>query len=90
MGTAFRRPSTRVAAVIIFLLCYPVLAWRIAEFADGLTESLLLGLLAVLLVAAVVQTWRFAVVLRPDGVLVRNSWRDHYLPWVRSGASTAR
>ena len=81
MGTTFRRPSARVAAVIIAVLCYPLLAWRIAEFTDGLVASVLMGLLAALLVLTVVQTWRFAVVLRPDGVLVRNSWRDHFLPW---------
>jgi hypothetical protein len=82
MGTTtFRRPSARVAVVIISVVSYFVLAFRIGEFADGLTEDVLIGLLAGLMVAAVFQTWRLAVVLRSDGVLVRNSWRDRFLPW---------
>ena len=81
MGTTFRRRSARVAVVIIAVFAYPLLAWRVGEFADGIAETGLLGLLAGLVVAAVFQTWRLGVVLRPDGVLVRNSWRDHFLPW---------
>jgi hypothetical protein len=82
MGTTtFRRPSARVAAVIISVVAYFVLAFRIDEFADGPTQSVLTGLLGGVLVALVIQTWRLAVVLRSDGVLVRNSWRDRFLPW---------
>ncbi|WP_045318493.1 PH domain-containing protein [Lentzea aerocolonigenes] len=79
--TTFRRPSARVAIVIISVVVYFVLAFRIDEFADGLTQNVLTGLLVSLLAAMVVQTWRLAVVLRSDGVLVRNSWRDRFLPW---------
>ena len=67
--------------MIISVFVYFILMFRIDEFADGLTENVLTGLLVGLLVAMVVQTWRLAVVLRPDGVLVRNSWRDRFLPW---------
>jgi len=82
MGTTtFRRPSTRVTAVIILAVAYFILVFRIAEFADGLTRYVLTGLLGALIVASVFQTWRLAVVLKPDGVLVRNSWRDRFLPW---------
>ncbi|KJK33085.1 hypothetical protein UK23_47660 [Lentzea aerocolonigenes] len=67
--------------MIISVVVYFVLAFRIDEFADGLTQNVLTGLLVSLLAAMVVQTWRLAVVLRSDGVLVRNSWRDRFLPW---------
>jgi Bacterial PH domain len=77
----FRRPSVRVAIVIISVVVYFVLLFRIDEFADGLTRDVLTGLVFGLLVALVTQTWRLAVVLRSDGVLVRNSWRDQFLRW---------
>ena len=67
--------------MIISVVVYFVLAFRIDEFADGLTQNVLTGLLVGLLVAMVVQTWRLAVVVRPDGVLVRKSWRDRFLRW---------
>ena len=79
--TTFRRPSARVAIVIISVVVYFLLAFRIDEFADGLVQNVLTGLLVGLLAALVIQTWRLAVVLRSDGVLVRNSWRDRFLPW---------
>lgn len=51
------------------------------EFADGPAQNVLTGALVGLLLTLVIQTWRLAVVLRPDGVLVRNSWHDRFLPW---------
>ncbi|HUQ57550.1 PH domain-containing protein [Lentzea sp.] len=82
MGTTtFRRPSTRVAVLIISVIAYLVLVFQIEELVDGPVQNVLIGLLIGLLVMAVLQTWRLAVVLRPDGVLVRNSWRDRFLPW---------
>ena len=79
--TTFRRPSARVAVVIIAVIAYFVLSFRIYDLADGLVEDFLAALLFALLAVAVIQTWRLAVVLKPDGVLVRNSWRDRFLPW---------
>jgi hypothetical protein len=67
--------------VIISVVVYFVLAFRIDGLADGLTQHALTGLLLGLLVATVLQTWRLAVVVRSDGVLVRNSWRDQFLRW---------
>ncbi|MFI6098502.1 PH domain-containing protein [Lentzea sp. NPDC051213] len=81
MGTTFRRPSARLTAVIIFVIAYPLVSWRITQNVDAPFDSILIGLFAALVVAGLWQTWRLAVTLRPDGVLVRNSWRDHYLPW---------
>ncbi|MDX8144307.1 PH domain-containing protein [Lentzea sp. BCCO 10_0061] len=79
--TTFRRPSARVAVVIIAVIAYFVLSFRIYDLADGLVEDVLAALLFVLLAVAVLQTWRLAVVVRSDGVLVRNSWRDQFLRW---------
>ncbi|MFJ5987995.1 PH domain-containing protein [Lentzea sp. NPDC092896] len=79
--TTFRRPALRVSVLVISVLGYFVLAFRIYDVADGLAANALLGLLIGLLTAAVIQTWRLAVVVRSDGVLVRNSWRDQFLRW---------
>ena len=79
--TTFRRPSARVAVVIIAVIAYFVLSFRIYDLADGLVEDFLAALLFALLAVAVIQTWRLAVVVRSDGVLVRNSWRDQFLRW---------
>ncbi|MEU3646531.1 PH domain-containing protein [Lentzea sp. NPDC034063] len=79
--TTFRRPSARVAVVIIAVVVYFVLSFRIYDQTEGLAEYALTGLLFGLLSVAVIQTWRLAVVVRSDGVLVRNSWRDQFLRW---------
>ena len=79
--TTFRRPSTRIAVLVISVVVYFVLAFRIYESSTGLAQNALVGLLVGLLTAAVIQTWRLAVVVRSDGVLVRNSWRDQFLRW---------
>ncbi|MFJ8960350.1 PH domain-containing protein [Lentzea sp. NPDC102401] len=79
--TTFRRPSARVAVVIIAVVAYFVLSFRIYDLVDGLAEDLLAALLFGLLAAMVIQTWRLAVIVRSDGVLVRNSWRDQFLRW---------
>ena len=79
--TTFRRPSIRVAVLVISVIVYFVLSFRIYEFGTGLAQNALLGLLFGLLTVAVLQTWRLAVVVRSDGVLVRNSWRDQFLRW---------
>ncbi|WP_330271934.1 PH domain-containing protein [Lentzea sp. NBC_00516] len=79
--TTFRRQSIRVSVVIISVVVYFVLYFRIYESGTGLAKNVLVGLLVGLLTATVIQTWRLAVVVRSDGLLVRNSWRDQFLRW---------
>jgi hypothetical protein len=79
--TTFRRPSIRIAVLIISVVVYFVLTFRIYDGTTGLAQDVLVGLIFGLLTATVIQTWRLAVVVRSDGVLVRNSWRDQFLRW---------